>query len=87
MDFEITTIFGNLKVSIYQECDNYTYIDGYITTTLGNSYTIELTKNYDLDDIEIDEEYMMECVSEILDVFVDKLSEGDIDYKIFTTIS
>ena len=35
MDFEITTIFGNLKISIYQECDNYTYIDGYITTTLG----------------------------------------------------
>ena len=47
----------------------------------------EFAKNYDLDDIEIDEDYLIECASEILDVFVDKLSEDEIDYKLFTMIS
>lgn len=88
MKFEATTIFGNLEVDIYQPKDSpYTYIDAYITTPLGDVYSIEMTKNCDLKDIGRTEKDISIYVAQILDIYVEKLTEDRIDYKMYTMIS
>lgn len=83
MEFKATTIFGVLDMSIYEENEEV-FVDAYIDTPLGNSNFIRLIKNYDF---EITSDNIHKLIFEILEVYVDKLSEEEIEYKFYTVNS
>ena len=83
MNFKATTIFGVLDMSIYEENEEV-FVDAYIDTPLGNSNFIRLIKNYDF---EITSDNIHKLIFEILEVYVDKLSEEEIEYKFYTVNS
>lgn len=83
MNFKATTIFGVLDMSIYEENEEV-FIDAYIDTPLGNSNLIRLIKNYDF---ELTSDNIHKLIFEILEVYVDKLSEEEIEYKFYTVNS
>lgn len=88
MNFEVTTIFGTLEVNIYQPKDSpYTYVDAYIETPLGDAYSIELTKNCDLKDMGRTEEDISMYIAQILEIYVERLAEERIEYRIYSMIS
>lgn len=83
MEFKATTIFGVLDMSIYEENEEV-FVDAYIDTPLGNSNLIRLIKNYDF---ELTSDNINKFIFEILEVYVDKLSEEEIEYKFYTVNS